>query len=143
MNSSTASDGDRLPVRIVDVNGAETTHVKITSLLPQHTYVVEVAAKTGAGVGASDVILVHTRSYTVRAYSIYVHFQASGSFRKKGTLSSQAEIDVWVKAPGRCDGARGVSSPEKKLRFYKQNPAMYFVAGKWFATSYTMRSGSL
>jgi len=42
-----------------------------------------------------------------------------------GTLARQAEIDVWVQAPGRSRRSGGITvTPVKILRFYVQTPAV-------------------
>jgi len=41
-----------------------------------------------------------------------------------GTLASQAEIDVWVQAPGALLWGSGGKTTGKILRLYMQNPAI-------------------
>ena len=68
------------------------------------------------------------------------------SFRKTGTMgtiASQAEIDVWVQAPGSLlHGSRGNTpgkiTPIKILRLYMHNPAIER-ARRWFAMPYVLK----
>jgi len=58
-----------------------------------------------------------------------------------GTLTSQAEIDACVQAPGTLLQESGGITAEKILKFYRQNPAIWCIfAGKWFAMPFIMRS---
>ena len=53
-------------VSSVEVNDAEMTNIKISSLLPQQSYRIGVAAKTSVGVGIAIKITVNTGSFNVR-----------------------------------------------------------------------------
>ena len=47
-----------------------------------------------------------------------------------GTLASQAEIGVWVQAPGLSMLGSGVLAPGKKLRLYMQNPEILCILAR-------------
>jgi len=60
-------------------------------------------------------------------------FLISGRFTKKGTvetLASQAEIGVWVQAPGTLLRGSGSITPGKVLRLYMQNPEIWCIFGR-------------
>jgi len=55
------------------------------------------------------------------------------TFRKTGTvetLASQAEIDVWVQAPGTLLRGSGSITLGKVLRLYMQNPEIWCIFGR-------------
>jgi len=76
VSDSTGSQQKRQRVRRVELDDAEMTSIRISSLLPQQSYRVAVAAKTRAGVGVSATITASTGSFNERTF-IYKLLQYS------------------------------------------------------------------